>query len=202
MHLKNTFIMIGKLQVVLLFLTFLLVVNYGEWKEDGYQDLMILIGFFEAMVIVVALGSLFSKKSEFEGKLEKVLKNSPISVHITAWIVIALYSLAFFAVAPFPSGIVFVLGFFSWAYALVGVISHRVVLGLIDASVSQGKAKAQNKGLQVLDYLSSIHFYAVHTMFSRTHSLPWYVRKPIAIILFIGWIFVMLMSGAIFDTAG
>jgi len=174
-------------------------VNVGAWKEDGILDLFIFIGFFETMVLLVGLVSIFSKKSEFEGQLEIVIKNTPLSVQILSWIFIAVYSLIFFVVVPFPSGIVFVFGIISWCYALVGILSHRLVLGLVDASIGQGRNRAKTKPTQILDYLSSIHFYAVHTMFARTHSLPWYVRKPIAILLFFGWIFVMLMSGAIFD---
>jgi len=199
MHFRDTFIVVKKLQIVLLFFIFLLVVNIEKWKNDGQLELIIFIFFFETMVLVVAFASLFSKKSEYEDKLEVVIKNTPKSVQLMAWIFTSLYSLIFFVVAPFPSGIVFVFGVMSWCYALVGMLSHRLVLGLVDASIGQGGNRAKTKPTQILDYLSSIHFYAVHTMFARTHSLPWYVRKPIAIIIFIGWIFVMLMSGAIFD---
>jgi len=177
----------------------LLVFNIGEWHDEGHLDLIIFIGLFEAMVLVVAFVSFFSKKSEYEGKLESVIKNTPKSVQVIAWIFTAVYSLVFFAVVPFPSGIVFIIGFFSWAYALVGVLSHRLVLGLIDASIGQGGNRAKTKPTQILDYLSSVHFYAIHTMFGRTQSLPWYVRKPIAVLLFIGWVLIMFMTVIIFD---
>jgi len=198
MQLKKTLVMVGKLQLILLLMIFLLAVRYAEWVEGGQKELILFIFFFEFQVIIVALASLFSKENEDEGKLETSIKEAPLSIHLISWTIVIAYSSIFvlFTVAPFPSAIVFVLSFFSWAYALIGIFSHRIVVMAMAAIVEDKKDTFLN---DLSRYLTSIHFYAVYTMFSRTSSLPWYVRKPIALIIFFGWMMIMFATVGLFD---